>query len=57
LFYEFKRQKGLNGGVVGRWVLLYYNKRLFIIQKSSDDTIKNFGINKLGVFGRGIQHN
>jgi hypothetical protein len=35
-------------------VLLHYNKRLFIIQISSDDTIKFFGINKLRVFKRSI---
>jgi hypothetical protein len=35
-------------------VLLYYNKRLSIIQVSGDDAIKIFGINRSGVFGRGI---
>jgi hypothetical protein len=39
---------------VGRGVLLRYNKRLFIIQIDGDDTIKGFGNDKSGVFGRGI---
>jgi phosphatidylserine decarboxylase len=36
---------------------LYYKKRLSIIQVGGDVVIKNFRINKLGVFGRGIQCN
>ena len=32
----------------------HFNKRLSIIQPDSDNTIIIFGINKLGVFGRGI---
>jgi hypothetical protein len=42
---------------VGRGVLSHYNKRLFIIQMGGDDAIKIFGINKSGVFVRGIQRN
>jgi hypothetical protein len=33
---------------------LHYNKRLFIIQLGSDDAIIIFGVNRLGVFGRGM---
>ena len=51
------RAKELNRSVVGREVLLHYNKRLFIIQIGGDDAIKIFGINRSGVFGRGIQRN
>jgi hypothetical protein len=54
LFLKSKRRKELNGTVVGRGVLLYYNKRLSLIQIGSDDVIKTFGINKSGVFRRGI---
>jgi len=39
---------------MGQGVLLYYKKRLFIIQVSGDDVIKIFRINRLGMFGRGI---
>jgi hypothetical protein len=42
-------------GVIGQGVLLHYNKRLFIIKIGGDDAIKIFGINKSGVFRRGIQ--
>jgi hypothetical protein len=37
--------------------LLYYKKRLSIIQVDGDDVIKIFRINRLGVFKRGIQYN
>jgi hypothetical protein len=52
--YKFKKQKELDGGVAGQQVLLYYNKRLSIIQVGGDDTVVIFGINRSGVFGRGI---
>ena len=42
---------------MGRGVLSHYNKRLSIIQVGGDDVIEIFGINRSGVFGRGIQRN
>ena len=46
--------------MVVSWVEGSYHtiiRRLFIIQMGGDDAIKNFEINKSGVFGRGIQRN
>jgi len=54
IVYYLKRQKEPSGGVAGQGVLLHYKKRLSIIQVGSDDVIKIFSINRLGVFGRGI---
>jgi hypothetical protein len=51
---KFKKRKEVNGTVVGREVLSHHYKRLSLIQIGSDDAIKIFSINKLGVFGRGI---
>ena len=51
---SLKKGKELNSGVTGRGVLPYFNKRLSIIQVGGDDAIVIFGINKSGVFRRGI---
>jgi len=51
---SLKKGKELNGGVAGRGVLPHYNKRFSIIQVGGDDAIVIFGINRSGVFGRGI---
>ena len=51
---KFIKRKELNSTIVGRGVLLHYDKRLSLMQIGSDDAIKIFGINKSGVFGRGI---
>jgi hypothetical protein len=53
LFYEFERRKELDGGAMGRGVLLHYQKRLFANHGGGDDTIVIFGVSGLGVFGRG----
>jgi hypothetical protein len=52
-FYEFERRKELDGGAMGRGVLLHHEKRLFANHRSSDDAIVIFGVSGPGVFRRG----
>jgi hypothetical protein len=44
----------LDGGRASQGVVLYYKKRLSIIQGGGDDAIVIFGSNRSGVFGIGI---
>ena len=53
LFYEFERRKELDGGAVGRGVLLQYEKRLSVIRREGDDAIVIFGAARQGLFGIG----
>jgi hypothetical protein len=50
LFYEFERRKELDGGAVGRGVLLQYEKRLSVIRREGDDAIVIFGAARQGLF-------
>ena len=55
-----KSDKSFDGGVAGRGVLAYYNKRLSIIRGGGgddDDAIVIFGAKKSGVFWRSIYYN
>ena len=52
-FYEFERRKELDGGAMGRGVLLHHEKRLLANHRSSDNTIVIFGVSGPGVFRRG----
>ena len=47
----------LGGGVASRGVLLLCKGRLSVNSRGGDDAIIIFGINRLGVFGGGIQYN
>jgi hypothetical protein len=42
-FYAFERRRELDGGAVGRGVLLQHDVRLSAIRRESDDTIVTFG--------------
>ena len=42
-FYEFERRKELDGGAVGRVVLLQHERRLSAIRREGDDAIVIFG--------------
>jgi hypothetical protein len=50
LFYEFERRKELDGGAVGRGVLLQHEKRLSVIRREGDNAIVIFGAAGHGVF-------
>jgi hypothetical protein len=51
---SLKSEKSLIVVSLVEGVLLHYNKRLSIIQVGGDDAIVIFGINRSGLFGRGI---
>lgn len=44
--HDFSKAKKLDGGVADRRLLLHHNKRLYIIQVGSDDSIEFFGVNR-----------
>jgi len=49
-FYEFERRKELDGGAMGRGVLLQHDERLSVIRREGDDAIVIFGAARQGVF-------
>jgi len=55
-FYEFERRNELNGGSVGRGVLLQYEERLSAIKREGDDAIVIFGVAGREFSGLGTQH-
>jgi len=49
-FYEFERRNELDGGSVGRGVLLQHEEMLSAIKREGDDVIIIFGVAGRGVF-------
>ena len=49
-FYEFERRNELDGGSVGRGVLLQHEGRISAIRREGDDAIVIFGVPGRGVF-------
>jgi len=52
-FSELERRNELDGGSVGRRVMLQHEERLSAIKRERDDAIVIFGVAGLGVFGIG----
>jgi hypothetical protein len=49
-FYEFERRNELDGGSVGRGVLLQHEERLSVIRREGDNAIVIFGVAGQRVF-------